>query len=104
MQLETMLSPGRVKADRTSILKYRNPNLVAIVVSDSNANLSIRLVSLQSGSDLGRIELPFQVDSSSRIGIALVEDWIVCTYRTTSLEVPTHILVSTYLSQSTDSE
>ncbi|GAA5969576.1 hypothetical protein JCM3765_003439 [Sporobolomyces pararoseus] len=101
---DTMLSPGRVRADRTSVLKYRNPNLLAIVVSDSSSKLSIHLVSLESGSEVGRIELPFKVDSDSRIGIAMVEDWIVCTYRTTSLEVPMHVLVSTYLSQSTGSE
>jgi polygalacturonase len=99
-----MLSPGRVSADRTSTLKYRNPDLLAIVVSTRTSNLSIRLVSLDSGSEAGRIELPLSVDSSSPIGVSMIEDWIVCTFRTTSLEVPTHILVSTYLSQPAGSE
>jgi hypothetical protein len=101
-----MLSPGRVNVDRTSVFKYRNPNLLAVVVADSisDSNLSIRLVSSGDGSEVGRIEVPLAVDTTAPIGIAVVEDWIVCTFRTNSLDVPLHILVSTYLAQAPGSE
>ncbi|GAA6025009.1 hypothetical protein JCM11491_005158 [Sporobolomyces phaffii] len=101
---DTMLSPGRVNADRTSVFKYRNPNVLAVVVStlDAVSNLSIRLLSLDNGDEVGRFHLPFTADTSDRIGIAMVEDWIVCTFRTRSLDVPIHVLVSTYLAQLPD--
>lgn len=100
-----MLSPGRVSVDRSSVLKYRNANLVAAVVSSlETSSLSIRLLDLENGNEAGRIQLPLNVDLSSSVGVAMVEDWIVCTYRTTSFDVPTHILVSIYLSHTVDSE
>ncbi|GAA5889383.1 hypothetical protein JCM16303_005370 [Sporobolomyces ruberrimus] len=101
---DTMLSPGRANADRSSSFKYRNPNVLAVVVSTSEANLSIRLLSLDNGVEVGRFLLPFTADPTAPVAIALVEDWIVCTFRTTSLSVPSNVLVSMYLSQQPDSE
>lgn len=98
-----MLSPGRVGPDRKAEMKYRNANLLAVAVTTLQGSLSIRLVSVDSGSEVGRIELPFAADPLVQIGVAMVEDWIVCTYRTNSLDFPTHLLVSIYLSQPSDS-
>ncbi|GAA5916309.1 uncharacterized protein JCM6883_003917 [Sporobolomyces salmoneus] len=101
---ETMLSAGRVSLDRTSVLKYRNAQVLAVAVINSDVNLSIRLLALENGNELGRVEMPFVIDRDSPVGIAMVEDWIVCTYGTDSLDVPMHILVSTYLSQPSGSD
>lgn len=104
-KIDTMLSPGRVSIDRSSVLKYRNANLVAVVVSSlESSTLSIRLLDIDTGNEVSRIQLPLTVDLASIVGIAMVEDWIVCTYRTTSFDVPTHILVSIYLSQNISAE
>ncbi|GAA5945161.1 uncharacterized protein JCM15063_005394 [Sporobolomyces koalae] len=101
---DTMLSPGRVGLDRAPIMKLRNANLLAAVVSDPSSKLSLHLLAAESGSEVGRIELPHTADTSAPVRIALVEDWVVCTYRSTSFDVPTHLLVSLFLVGSKNSD
>lgn len=94
-----MLSPGRVTADRSAEFKFRNANAaVALVQSRTGDSLEARILNLESGSVIGTIEMPFDVDTTAQIGLALSEDWLISTYRVTTFDIPIYILVSIYLS------
>ncbi|GAA6059570.1 hypothetical protein JCM10212_000626 [Sporobolomyces blumeae] len=97
---DSMISAGRIDDKRVSLFKYRNANLAvfATVSTSSSSKLTLHLVDSTSGLLVQRIEAPFDVmQTDSRVGLAVVEDWVVVTYRTKSFGVPISILLSIYL-------
>nr|CRX79178.1 hypothetical protein [Leucosporidium scottii] len=75
-------STGRILGDRSTLLKYLNPNMIAVVtVSPATTSSSVLLIDTKSGALLQRIGPISDVDEESHLSLALQDNWIVLTYR-----------------------
>ncbi|GBE86822.1 hypothetical protein SCP_1000640 [Sparassis crispa] len=80
---EPVASLGKVLGNRTTLYKYLNPNLVAVVTGSSSppsaSTCSVYLVDGAKGTIIYHATLPSMVDSCD-IHVALTENWLVYDY------------------------
>jgi hypothetical protein len=75
-------SLGRVLGSRSTLLKYLNPDLVAIVsFSAPSSSASIALVDSVTGAVSFTVDQIHQVDERSNIQVLLRDNWLLYSYR-----------------------
>lgn len=75
-------SLGRVLGSRSTLLKYLNPDLVAIVsFSVASSSASIALVDSVTGAVTFTVDQILQVDERSNIQVLLRDNWLLYSYR-----------------------
>ncbi|ORY45435.1 hypothetical protein BCR35DRAFT_311094 [Leucosporidium creatinivorum] len=75
-------STGRILGDRSTLLKYLNPNMIAVATfSPATRSSSVLLMNSESGALLHKIGPIADVDDESNLSLALQDNWLVLTYR-----------------------
>lgn len=100
-------SPGRVLGDRSTLLKYLNPNLVAIVaISPATTSAAVHLIDSATGSLVHQIEALQDVNDESQLSLILQDNWIVLSYRLAAdaARSPAIVSVELFHDSSPDSE
>lgn len=89
-------SVGRVLGNRTTLLKYLNPHLFAVVSElRGSAVASIHLLDSSSGTLVHHIEVE-DVDSRVQISVILRDNWIIYTYKSLSNQLDIVISLEMY--------
>lgn len=77
-----MASAGRILGDRSTLFKYLNPNLVAIVASSpATYSATIHLIDSATGVLVHKVETMHDVGNDSRLSLVMQDNWIVCSHR-----------------------
>lgn len=79
-----LASPSRVLGNRTSLLKYLNPHLLAIVSFKFGSDAAfIYLIDAASGALAHQLDV-VDIDCSTNLSIILRDNWIIYSYRSST--------------------
>jgi hypothetical protein len=78
----SIASPGRVLGNRSTLLKYLNPNLVAVAtLHPTTSSASVYILDSASGAVVHKINHVGDVDVEKKVRLVFRDNWLLYTYQ-----------------------